>query len=205
MNQPTAPAAEPEHDAQVGAAPIARAASARGEWQVIRDLAPFLKPYSGRIALALALVIAGKLANLTVPMVLKKLVDGLDVAPTLLVLPVALLVAYGASRLSVTLFTELRQVVFARVMARVSRRVTLQVFRHLHALSLRFHLARRTGGVGRRVHGRRVRWASNRLRPLHRKEIRWLNQLTPARRRPTSTRPQNRRVARPHVHCSSIA
>lgn len=151
MNQPTAPAAEPEHDAQVGAAPIARAASARGEWQVIRDLAPFLKPYSGRIALALALVIAGKLANLTVPMVLKKLVDGLDVAPTLLVLPVALLVAYGASRLSVTLFTELRQVVFARVMARVSRRVTLQVFRHLHALSLRFHLARRTGGVARDV------------------------------------------------------
>ena len=66
-------------------------------------------------------------------------------------LPVALLVAYGASRLSVTLFTELRQVVFARVMARVSRRVTLQVFRHLHALSLRFHLARRTGGVARDV------------------------------------------------------
>ncbi len=151
MNQPTAPAAEPEHDAQVGAAPIARAASARGEWQVIRDLAPFLKPYSGRIALALALVIAGKLANLTVPMVLKKLVDGLDVPPALIALPVALLVAYGASRLSVTLFTELRQVVFARVMARVSRRVTLQVFRHLHALSLRFHLARRTGGVARDV------------------------------------------------------
>jgi ATP-binding cassette subfamily B protein len=73
------------------------------------------------------------------------------VAPSLLVLPVALLVAYGASRLSVTLFTELRQVVFARVMARVSRRVTLQVFRHLHALSLRFHLARRTGGVARDV------------------------------------------------------
>ena len=71
--------------------------------------------------------------------------------PSLLVLPVALLLAYGASRLSVTLFTELRQVVFARVMARVSRRVTLQVFRHLHALSLRFHLARRTGGVARDV------------------------------------------------------
>ncbi|TKR29468.1 ABC transporter ATP-binding protein/permease [Luteimonas gilva] len=150
MNQPAAPA-EPEHDPQIGAGPVAKAATARGEGQVIRDLMPFLKPYSGRIALALALVVAGKLANLTVPMVLKKLVDGLDVAPTLLVLPVALLVAYGASRLSVTLFTELRQVVFARVMARVSRRVTLQVFRHLHALSLRFHLARRTGGVARDV------------------------------------------------------
>lgn len=150
MNQPAVPA-EPEHDAQIGADPVAKAAAARGEWQVIRDLAPFLKPYGGRIALALALVVAGKLANLTVPMVLKKLVDGLDVPPALIALPVALLVAYGASRLSVTLFTELRQVVFARVMARVSRRVTLQVFRHLHALSLRFHLARRTGGVARDV------------------------------------------------------
>lgn len=117
----------------------------------MRDLLPFLKPYSGRIGLALALVIAGKLVNLAVPMVLKHLVDGLGTAHTLLVLPVALLLAYGAARLSVTLFTELRQVVFARVMARVSRRVTLQVFRHLHALSLRFHLARRTGGVARDV------------------------------------------------------
>ncbi|MCL1635680.1 ABC transporter ATP-binding protein/permease [Luteimonas sp. SX5] len=152
MAEPVVPSApETEHDGTIGSAPVARAATARGEWQVIRDLMPFLKPYSGRIALALALVIAGKLANLTVPMVLKRLVDGLDVEPTLLVLPVALLVAYGASRLSVTLFTELRQVVFARVMARVSRRVTLQVFRHLHALSLRFHLARRTGGVARDV------------------------------------------------------
>ena len=134
-----------------GSAPVARSAGARSEWQVLRDLLPFLQPFTGRITLALALVIAGKLANLTVPLVLKRLVDGLNVAPTLLVLPVALLVAYGASRLSVTLFTELRQVVFARVMARVSRKVTLQVFRHLHALSLRFHLARRTGGVARDV------------------------------------------------------
>lgn len=152
MTQPVVPASsETEHDGTIGSAPVARPVTARGEAQVIRDLLPFLKPYSGRIALALALVIAGKLANLTVPMVLKRLVDGLGVDPTLLVLPVALLVAYGASRLSVTLFTELRQVVFARVMARVSRRVTLQVFRHLHALSLRFHLARRTGGVARDV------------------------------------------------------
>lgn len=152
MAEPIPPVTtEVEHDGSIGSAPVTRAASARGEWQVIRDLLPFLKPYSGRIALALALVIAGKLANLTVPLVLKRLIDGLNVEPSLLVLPVALLVAYGASRLSVTLFTELRQVVFARVMARVSRRVTLQVFRHLHALSLKFHLARRTGGVARDV------------------------------------------------------
>ncbi|MBC7989627.1 MAG: ABC transporter ATP-binding protein/permease [Luteimonas sp.] len=146
-----APTPDLDQDKQTGTTPVVRPTLARGEWQVVRDLLPFLKPYSGRIALALALVVAGKLANLTVPLVLKRLVDGLGVQPTLLVLPVALLVAYGASRLSVTLFTELRQVVFARVMARVSRRVTLQVFRHLHALSLRFHLARRTGGVARDV------------------------------------------------------
>ncbi len=148
---PTPPTAAAASATDIGAAPVARDLSARSEWQVIQDLLPFLKPFIGRIALALALVVAAKLANLTVPMVLKHLVDGLGVEPTLLVLPVALLVAYGASRLSVTLFTELRQVVFARVMARVSRRVTLQVFRHLHALSLKFHLARRTGGVARDV------------------------------------------------------
>ncbi len=153
-SEPVLPATEDaalDGDAGLGAAPIARAAHARSERQVLRALLPFLKPYTGRIALALALVVLAKLANLAVPLVLRRLVDGLGVEPSLLVLPVALLLAYGASRLSVTLFTELRQVVFARVMARVSRRVTLQVFRHLHALSLRFHLARRTGGVARDV------------------------------------------------------
>ena len=137
----------------MGILPVARPSTARSEAQVLRELMPFLKPYTGRISLALALVVAGKLANLTVPMLMKKLVDGLSLSASnlALVLPVGLLIAYGASRLGVTLFTELRQVVFARVMARVSRRVTLQVFRHLHALSLRFHLARRTGGVARDV------------------------------------------------------
>src|SRR5688500_11368076 len=100
---------------------VARPSRARSDWQVLRDRAPFLVPYANRIGLALALVLLGKLATLTVPMLLKRLVDQLGVAPSLLVLPVALLVAYGASRLSVTLFTELRQIVFARVMARVSR------------------------------------------------------------------------------------
>lgn len=118
---------------------------------ILRELLPFLRPYWGRIALAMACLVLAKFANLGVPMVLKKLVDGLDVEPSLLVLPVALLLAYGAARLSVTLFTELRTIVFARVMARSSRTVMLRVFRHLHALSLRFHLNRRTGGVARDV------------------------------------------------------
>jgi ATP-binding cassette subfamily B protein len=131
--------------------PLERAADARGDFTVVRELIPYLRPYIGRIALALLLIVAAKLANLVVPFVLKAIVDQLNVEPSLLVLPVALLLAYGAARISVTLFTELRQVVFARVMARASREITLKVFRHLHALSLRFHLGRRTGGVARDV------------------------------------------------------
>lgn len=131
--------------------PVKRAEQARGDVAVLRDLLPYLKPYLGRILLALGLVFAAKLLNLLVPFVLKYIVDDLNVEPSLMLLPVGLLLAYGASRIGVTLFTELRQVVFARVMARTSRQVTLQVFRHLHALSLKFHLGRRTGGVARDV------------------------------------------------------
>ena len=130
---------------------MARAAEARGDWPVIAEFLPWLRPYADRIALALALIVAAKLVNLYVPFALKHLVDKLNVEPNLLALPMALLIAYGASRIGVTLFTELRQVIFARVMARASREITLRVFRHLHALSLKFHLARRTGGVARDI------------------------------------------------------
>jgi ABC-type transport system involved in Fe-S cluster assembly fused permease/ATPase subunit len=122
-----------------------------GARAALSSLLPYLWQFRGRIAFALSLMLLAKLANVGVPLVLQKLVDQLDVRPSLLVLPVGLLLAYGAARLSTTIFTELRQLVFARVMARVSRLVTLKVFRHLHALSLRFHLARRTGGVARDV------------------------------------------------------
>lgn len=148
-----APLAEPEGSPDDAPLTADKAATDRGEWQILRELSPYLRPFLGRILFALALVVAGKLAGLAVPAVLKRLVDTLDAdaANPVLVLPVALLLAYGASRIGMTLFTEVRQIVFARVMARVSRRVTLQVFRHLHALSLRFHLARRTGGVARDI------------------------------------------------------
>ncbi|MGH8222103.1 MAG: ABC transporter transmembrane domain-containing protein, partial [Woeseiaceae bacterium] len=131
--------------------PVARAAAARGDLNVIRELLPYLRSYVGRIGLAMLLILVAKLANLAVPFALKGIVDQLNVEPSLLMLPVALLLAYGAARIGVTLFTELRQVVFARVMARASREITLKVFRHLHGLSLRFHLGRRTGGVARDV------------------------------------------------------
>jgi ABC-type transport system involved in Fe-S cluster assembly fused permease/ATPase subunit len=138
--------------AEVEAAQAAAPASPPRRPGPIRALLPYLWQFRVRILVALGLMTLAKLANVTVPLILKRLVDGLDVqAAGLMVLPVALLLAYGAARLSTTLFTELRQIVFARVMARVSRLVTLQVFRHLHALSLRFHLARRTGGVARDV------------------------------------------------------
>jgi ATP-binding cassette subfamily B protein len=123
----------------------------RGDWRIVGALLPYLWQFRWRIGLALVFMLLAKLANVAVPLVLARLVDGLDVEPSMLVLPVALLLAYGAARLSTTLFTELRQVVFARVTARVARMVTLQVFQHLHALSLRFHLQRRTGGVARDV------------------------------------------------------
>lgn len=152
MTTPPAVSVEPETRTSPSLT-ATRAANVRSEAQILRELVPYLRPFLGRILLALALVVAGKFAGLAVPMVLKKLVDTLDVKadPALLVMPVALLLAYGAARIGMTLFTEVRQIVFARVMARVSRRVTLQVFRHLHALSLRFHLARRTGGVARDI------------------------------------------------------
>src|SRR5438445_5182610 len=114
-----------------------------------RRLMPTVWHYRGRVFAALAFLVVGKLANIAVPLLLKRLVDGLDVRPSLLVIPLLLLMAYGALRVSTSLFQELRTVVFARVLARSSREITLRVFSHLHALSLRFHLDRRTGGVAR--------------------------------------------------------
>ncbi|WP_245584238.1 ABCB family ABC transporter ATP-binding protein/permease [Silanimonas lenta] len=128
--------------------------SARGDGTValvLRDLLPFLAPYWRRILIALACLVLAKLALLGVPMLLKRIVDALGAPATALALPAGLLLAYGGARLASTLFTELRQIVFARVMARSARTVQLKVFRHLHALSLRFHLDRKTGGIARDV------------------------------------------------------
>jgi ATP-binding cassette subfamily B protein len=122
----------------------------RGDWHTVRTLLPYLLAYKGRVFLALACLVLAKLANVGVPLVLKQIVDRLT-APSELVLPLALLAAYGAMRLSTTVFTELREFLFAKVTQRAVRTIALQVFRHLHALSLRFHLARQTGGLTRDV------------------------------------------------------
>ena len=114
-------------------------------------LLPYLWEFRARVLLAFALLLAGKLANVGVPLVMKEIVDMLSMERALIAVPFLLLIGYGVLRFSTTLFTELRELVFAKVEYRAVRRVTLQVFRHLHTLALRFHLARQTGGVSRDI------------------------------------------------------
>ncbi len=123
----------------------------RSEWRVIAGLAPYLWEYRWRVGLALVLLVVSKLANVSVPLVMKGIVDDLDPRQAVLLIPMALLVMYGLLRFSTTLFAELRDVVFVRVTQRAIRRVALGVFRHLHDLSLRFHLDRQTGGMTRDI------------------------------------------------------
>ncbi len=123
----------------------------RGDWHAIATLLPYLWRYKVRVIAAIVCLVAAKVANVGVPVILKHIVDKLDRNTALLAVPLALLVAYGALRLSTTLFTELREILFVRVTQRAVRTIALQVFRHLHALSLRFHLDRQTGGLTRDV------------------------------------------------------
>ena len=128
-----------------------RAAPAGAGWRTVVLLLPYLWEFKGRVAVALVFLVAAKLANVSVPLILKQVVDALDPTQAVLVLPFMLLLAYGLLRLSTTLFAELRDIVFIRVTQRAVRRIALTVFRHLHSLSLRFHLDRQTGGVSRDV------------------------------------------------------
>lgn len=136
--------------------PIAeQAAGPRSDWDTLRRLLPFLWPYRWRIGIALLFLFSAKAANVSVPVLLKHLVDALDIKAgdprALLVVPIGLLLAYAGLRLATTLFTELRELVFAKVSFGASKLIALQVFRHLHALSLRFHLERQTGGLSRDI------------------------------------------------------
>jgi ATP-binding cassette subfamily B protein len=118
-------------------------------WQTLRLLFPYLWQYRARVVGALLCLVAAKLANVGVPLVFKEMIDGLS--GELLALPVMLLALYGSLRFSNSLFTELREILFARVTQRAIRKVALEVFLHLHALSLRFHLERQTGGISRDI------------------------------------------------------
>ncbi len=131
--------------------PEAKAAPPGNEWQTVRSLLPYLWDFRWRVALAITFLVTAKVANIGVPLLMKEIVDALDKDKAVLVVPFALLAAYGLLRLSTTFFGELRDIVFVKVTQRAMRKVALNVFRHLHALSLRFHLDRQTGGVTRDI------------------------------------------------------
>lgn len=124
------------------------------DWQVIKNLMPYLLAYKARIIFTLLCLVVAKAANLGVPIMLKKIVDAMSINTTpqlLLVVPASLIVAYGVLRLSASLFAELRELIFSKVTEQAVRQIGLQVFNHLHALSLRFHLTRQTGGMTRDI------------------------------------------------------
>ena len=136
-----------------GSAPAAPVA--KSDWATLRRLFPYLWQYKWRVVAALAFMVGAKLANVSVPLLLKNLVDTMSFKPgepaAILVVPVGLLVAYGLLRLSTSLFTELRELVFAKATHGAARSIALQTFQHLHGLSLRFHLERQTGGMTRDI------------------------------------------------------
>ena len=143
----------PPPPANLGAA---AAGPVYSDWTTLRRLFPYLWQYKWRVLAALAFMVAAKMANVGVPLLLKQLVDTMNppggmLAAALLVVPAALLLTYGLLRLSTTLFAELRDLVFSKATEGAARSISLQVFRHLHALSLRFHLERQTGGMTRDI------------------------------------------------------
>ena len=127
----------------------------RSDWATLSRLLPYLWRYKWRVVFALGFMVAAKMANVSVPLLLKELVDAMSIKPgsveSMLVVPLGLLLAYGGLRLSTSVFTELRELVFAKATEGATRSIALEVFGHLHALSLRFHLERQTGGLSRIV------------------------------------------------------
>ena len=125
------------------------------DWHTLKRLFPYLWDYKWRVMAALSFMVGAKLANVGVPLLLKELIDSMTPQPTVaqavLVVPVALLIAYGLLRLSVSAFTEFRELVFAEATQGAARRIALETFEHLHRLSLRFHLERQTGGMSRDI------------------------------------------------------
>ena len=136
-------------------APLGGQPRTRSDWATLGRLVPYLWRYKWRVLAALIFMLGAKLANVSVPLVLKRLVDAMQLPPgdttALLVVPVALLLGYGALRLMTSMFTELRELVFAKATQGAARSIALETFRHLHGLSLRFHLERQTGGMTRDI------------------------------------------------------
>jgi ATP-binding cassette subfamily B protein len=140
----------------LGESPTASASNVKdNDSQTLKRLLPYLLTYKWRVAAALLFMVGAKLANVSVPILLKNLIDAMSFKPNdptlVLVVPAALLVGYGALRLMTSAFTELRELVFAKATQGAARSIALETFQHLHALSLRFHLARQTGGMTRDI------------------------------------------------------
>jgi ATP-binding cassette, subfamily B, heavy metal transporter len=137
------------------AVPPATSPSPNSDWATLKRLFPYLWRYKWRVVGALAFMVGAKLANVSVPLLLKNLIDSMTLLPgdpkAVLVVPMALLLAYGALRLCTSLFTELRELIFAKATQGTARTIALETFEHLHALSLRFHLERQTGGMTRDI------------------------------------------------------
>lgn len=135
--------------------PLSASPASGAGWATLKRLLPYLWEYKWRVLAALLFMVGAKLANVGVPLLLKQLVDALTLKPgdpaAVLVVPAALLLAYGALRFSTSLFTELRDLVFAKATQGAARSIALKTFEHLHALSLRFHLERQTGGMTRDI------------------------------------------------------
>lgn len=133
---------------------VAKSPRHQSDWQVIKSLIPYIRPFKVRVIVTLLCLVFAKVANLGVPIVLKQIVDALSISTTekaLLVIPVSLIIAYGLLRLSASFFGELRELIFAKVTESAVRKIGLQVFNYVHALSLRFHLSRQTGGMTRDI------------------------------------------------------
>ena len=150
------PSANPAATAAAAAAASTAAPAPRNsDWATLSRLLPYLWQYKWRVIVAIVFMVGAKVANVGVPVLLKNLIDSMTIKPgdpaALLVVPAGLLLAYGALRLMTSLFTELRELVFAKATQGASRQIALQTFEHLHALSLRFHLERQTGGMTRDI------------------------------------------------------
>jgi ATP-binding cassette subfamily B protein len=137
------------------AAPADSAPQERSDGRTLQRLLPYLWTYKWRVIIALGFMVGAKLANVSVPILLKDLIDTMTLKPgdpaAVLIVPASLLLAYGALRLTTSAFTELRELIFAKATQGAARSIALETFQHLHALSLRFHLARQTGGMTRDI------------------------------------------------------
>jgi len=124
----------------------------RRDTQTLGTLLPYLLQHRVRVGIAISFLILAKLANIGVPLMLKEIIDVLDLDSTadiIVAVPVALVIGYGLLRLSTIVFQQLRNAVFAQAAQQATREISLRIFRHLHNLSQRFHLERHTGGLSR--------------------------------------------------------